>query len=66
VLPGTLYLTRVDEFSNPMEFTEIPADIKGDIFSLEGDRLITAVTIDKDLIKISDDDQFSVEISVRF
>lgn len=63
-LPGTLYLTRVDEFSNPMEFTEIPADLKCDIFSVEGVQLMAAV-IDKDLIKISDDDQLNAEIPVN-
>lgn len=65
MLPGPLYLTRFDEFSNPMEFSEIPANIKGDIFSIQGERLLLVVALDEDLIKIADDDQLSVQIPVR-
>ncbi|KAG0563617.1 hypothetical protein KC19_8G045600 [Ceratodon purpureus] len=61
LLSGTLYLTRVDEFSNPMEFTRIPTDVKCDIYSVEGNQVEISITIVKDLIKISDD-HLSLEI----
>jgi hypothetical protein len=63
VLPGTLYLTRVDEFSNPMEFTRIPTDIKCDIYTVEGDQVEISIVVGKGLIKISDD-HLSLEIPV--
>lgn len=63
VLPGTFYLTRVDEFNNSMEFTRVPRDVKCDISTVEGDQVKISITIVKDLIKISDD-HLSLEIPV--
>ena len=62
-MPRALYLTRVDEFSNSMEFLRISTDVRCDICTVEGDFVEVSVTMVKDLIKISDD-LLSLEIWV--
>lgn len=66
MLPGKLYLSRVDEFGNPKEFEEIPHDIECGIYSKEGRQVKLSITISKDLRLIPDDECLNLEIPVRF
>lgn len=55
MLPSNLYLSRLDEFCNSMEFKEIPSDIACSIFTVEGNEVTISPIISRDLLKITND-----------
>ena len=61
--PGIFYLSRFDEFDNPMEFAEIPSDIACSISTPQGDEVMISTTILKDSLKITND-KLNLEIPV--